>query len=120
MGAPVLPPHRPHTANLAPARGPRPPAAASRALGVAVEANLFSRVVRVVKAYVSNFTEQWEDPEVLLDRVTDEMNEDLVKMRQATAKVCALVARSQYVGCLRDMHACMHKEEEDVALLLVL
>jgi hypothetical protein len=69
MGAPVLPPARPHTA-LAPAtRGPRPAATtSSRALGVSVEANLFSRLVRVVKAYVSNFTEQWEDPEVLLDR----------------------------------------------------
>jgi phage shock protein A len=54
---------------------------------VSVEANLFSRLVRVVKAYVSNVTEQWEDPEVLLDRVTDEMQEDLIKMRQATAKV---------------------------------
>jgi phage shock protein A len=43
--------------------------------------------VRVVKAYVSNFTEQFEDPEVMLDRVTDEMQEDLIKMRQATAKV---------------------------------
>jgi hypothetical protein len=52
-----------------------------------VEANLFSRLVRVVKAYVSNFTEQFEDPEVMLDRVTDEMQEDLIKMRQATAKV---------------------------------
>lgn len=86
MGAPVLPPARPHTAT----RAPRPAAAtSSRTLGVSVEANLFSRLVRVVKAYVSNFTEQWEDPEVLLDRVTDEMNEDLVKMRQATAKVMA-------------------------------
>jgi phage shock protein A len=54
---------------------------------VLVEANLFSRLVRVVKAYVSNFTEQFEDPEVMLDRVTDEMQEDLIKMRQATAKV---------------------------------
>ena len=64
----------------------RPRAAASRGM-VSVEANLFSRLVRVVKAYVSNATEQWEDPEVLLDRVTDEMQEDLIKMRQATAKV---------------------------------
>lgn len=39
------------------------------------------------QAYVSNFTEQFEDPEVMLDRVTDEMQEDLIKMRQATAKV---------------------------------
>lgn len=98
MGQPVIP--RPHLASPAPGLSPhghrptgatlRPRAAAGRALGVSVEANLFSRLVRVVKAYVSNFTEQFEDPEVLLDRVTDEMNEDLIKMRQATAKVsCA-------------------------------
>lgn len=54
---------------------------------VLVEANLFSRLFRVVRAYVSNFTEQFEDPEVMLDRVTEEMQEDLIKMRQATAKV---------------------------------
>jgi phage shock protein A len=56
---------------------------------VAVQANLFSRLARVVRAYVSNFTEKFEDPSLLLDRVTDEMGDDLVKMRQATAKVCA-------------------------------
>lgn len=61
---------------------------ASRAgAAVLVEANLFSRLLRVARAYVSNFTEQFEDPEVMLDRVTDEMQEDLIKMRQATAKV---------------------------------
>jgi hypothetical protein len=54
---------------------------------VLVQANLFSRLFRVVRAYVSNFTEQFEDPEVMLDRVTEEMQEDLIKMRQATAKV---------------------------------
>jgi hypothetical protein len=69
-------------------------------LGVTVEANLFSRLVRVVKAYVSNYTEQWEDPEVLLDRVTDEMNEDLIKMRQATAKVRDTTGRGLLRCCL--------------------
>lgn len=69
----------------------RPRAAAARG-ALVVEANLFSRLVRVVKAYVSNFTEQFEDPEVLLDRVTDEMQEDLIKMRQATAKVSRMDA----------------------------
>eukprot|EP00877_Chromochloris_zofingiensis_P011377 jgi/Chrzof1/6493/Cz18g13110.t1 len=54
-----------------------------------VEANLFSRIFRIVKAYVSNVTSSFEDPEVLLDRVTDEMQEDLIRMRQATAKVMA-------------------------------
>lgn len=93
MGQPVI--RRPQLAAATPGLAPqhhrparqshRPRAAARSA--VVVEANLFSRLVRVVKAYVTNFTEQFEDPEVLLDRVTDEMQEDLIKMRQATAKV---------------------------------
>jgi phage shock protein A len=56
---------------------------------VVVEANLFSRLARVVKSYISNFTAQFEDPEVLLDRVTEEMQSDLIRMRQAVAKVTA-------------------------------
>ncbi|GBF98935.1 hypothetical protein Rsub_11727 [Raphidocelis subcapitata] len=70
------------------AAAPRP-AARSRRRAATVEANLFARIVRVIKANLSNLTAQFEDPEVMLDRVTDEMNEDLVKMRQATAKVMA-------------------------------
>lgn len=54
-----------------------------------VEANLFGRVARVVRAFVSSFVGQFEDPERLLDRVTEEMQEDLIKMRQAAAKVKA-------------------------------
>lgn len=65
----------------------QPRARVSRAM--VVEANLFSRIFRIVKAYVSNVTSSFEDPEVLLDRVTDEMQEDLIRMRQATAKVMA-------------------------------
>lgn len=62
----------------------RPARAAARV--VTVEANLFSRVVRIVQSYVSSFTSQFEDPEVLLDRVTDEMQEDLIKMRQTAGE----------------------------------
>jgi phage shock protein A len=54
-----------------------------------VEANIFSRVVRIVRSYVNNFTSQYEDPEVLLDRVTEEMQEDLIRMRQTSARVMA-------------------------------
>lgn len=52
-----------------------------------VEANLFARFVRVIQSYVSGFVGSYEDPERLLDRVIEEMQEDLVRMRQATAKV---------------------------------
>eukprot|EP00879_Flechtneria_rotunda_P005813 GHRR01006117.1.p1 GENE.GHRR01006117.1~~GHRR01006117.1.p1 ORF type:complete len:313 (+),score=120.31 GHRR01006117.1:216-1154(+) len=85
LGKPVARP-------IAPVFGRRAtgPVRASRASSaVLVEANLFSRLFRVVRAYASNFTEQFEDPEVMLDRIIDEMGEDLVKMRQATAKVMA-------------------------------
>jgi hypothetical protein len=90
LGKPVLPiaprssPYAPHSRARA---TPALRATSAARSSVLVEANLFSRLVRVVKAYVSNFTEQFEDPEVMLDRVTDEMQEDLIKMRQATAKV---------------------------------
>jgi len=42
-----------------------------------------------VSAYVSGFVGSYEDPEKLLDRATEEMQEDLIKMRQATAQVMA-------------------------------
>eukprot|EP00878_Enallax_costatus_P006280 GHUV01006583.1.p1 GENE.GHUV01006583.1~~GHUV01006583.1.p1 ORF type:complete len:322 (+),score=85.69 GHUV01006583.1:531-1496(+) len=84
LGKPVARPIAP-----APTSRRAAPVRASRASAVAVEANLFSRLARVVRAYVSNFTEQFEDPEVMLDRIQDEMQEDLLKMRQATAKVMA-------------------------------
>jgi len=43
----------------------------------------------VVSAYVNTLVGSFEDPERLLDRVVTEMQEDLVKMRQATAQVIA-------------------------------
>lgn len=54
-----------------------------------VEANLFSRLYRVIKAYVDNVVGTFEDPEKLLDRVADEMTQDSIKMRQATAQAMA-------------------------------
>lgn len=85
---------------------------ASRGAAVVVEANIFSRLIRVVRAYVSNFTEQFEDPEVMLDRIMDEMQEDLLKMRQATAKVATATVTfllSFHVSLLLVcMRACIH------------
>ncbi|KAF6253692.1 chloroplast vesicle-inducing protein in plastids 1 [Scenedesmus sp. NREL 46B-D3] len=91
LGKPVLPVARcpTHGAHARSRPAPALRAASAARSAVLVEANLFSRLARVVKAYVGNFTEQFEDPEVMLDRVTDEMQEDLIKMRQATAKVMA-------------------------------
>jgi len=56
---------------------------------VVVQANLFSRVIRVVSSYANQLVSSAEDPEKLLDTVVTEMQEDLIKMRQASAQVMA-------------------------------
>ncbi|KAJ7554696.1 hypothetical protein O6H91_05G005500 [Diphasiastrum complanatum] len=57
------------------------------ALGV--QMNIFERVVRIVRSYANAIVSSAEDPEKLLDQTVLEMNEDLVKMRQASAQVLA-------------------------------
>ncbi|KAL2652083.1 hypothetical protein R1flu_020211 [Riccia fluitans] len=61
----------------------------SRGGALAAEANIFERIVRVVKSYANAVVSAAEDPEKLLDQTVNEMNEDLVKMRQASAQVLA-------------------------------
>ncbi|KAE8729766.1 Membrane-associated 30 kDa protein [Hibiscus syriacus] len=51
--------------------------------------NLFDRFARVVKSYANSILSSFEDPEKILDQAVLEMNNDLVKMRQATAQVLA-------------------------------
>mmetsp|Transcript_29721 Transcript_29721/g.96850 ORF Transcript_29721/g.96850 Transcript_29721/m.96850 type:complete len:319 (-) Transcript_29721:63-1019(-) len=53
------------------------------------QANLFSRIGRVVKSYANAVVSSAEDPEKVLDQVVMEMQEDLIKMRQASAQVIA-------------------------------
>ena len=56
---------------------------------VVVEANLFARFTRVVSSYANALITAAEDPEKILDQTVNEMNGDLIKMRQATAQVMA-------------------------------
>lgn len=51
--------------------------------------NLFDRFARVVKSYANAIISTFEDPEKILDQTVLEMNDDLTKMRQATAQVVA-------------------------------
>uniref|UniRef100_A0A383WA63 PspA/IM30 family protein n=1 Tax=Tetradesmus obliquus TaxID=3088 RepID=A0A383WA63_TETOB len=60
-----------------------------RARSVVVEANLFARAARVIQSYANQIVSNAEDPEKLLDQVVNEMQEDLIKMRQASAQVMA-------------------------------
>ncbi|XP_073031854.1 membrane-associated protein VIPP1, chloroplastic-like [Primulina eburnea] len=51
--------------------------------------NLFDRIARVVKSYANAIISTFEDPEKILEQAVLEMNDDLIKMRQATAQVLA-------------------------------
>ncbi|CAM6097140.1 unnamed protein product [Calypogeia fissa] len=56
---------------------------------LSAQANIFERVVRIVKSYANAIVSAAEDPEKLLDQTVLEMSEDLTKMRQASAQVLA-------------------------------
>ncbi|CAN6448792.1 unnamed protein product [Victoria cruziana] len=51
--------------------------------------NLFDRLARVVRSYANALLSSVEDPEKILEQAVLEMNDDLTKMRQATAQVLA-------------------------------
>ncbi|KAM7497649.1 hypothetical protein LguiA_022063 [Lonicera macranthoides] len=55
------------------------------ALGV--QMNLFDRFARVIKSYANAIISSFEDPEKILEQAVVDMNDDLIKMRQATAQV---------------------------------
>ncbi|XP_028125081.1 membrane-associated protein VIPP1, chloroplastic-like [Camellia sinensis] len=52
--------------------------------------NLFDRFARVIKSYANSIVSSFEDPEKILEQTVLEMNDDLTKMRQATAQVCLI------------------------------
>ncbi|XP_022893083.1 membrane-associated 30 kDa protein, chloroplastic-like isoform X2 [Olea europaea var. sylvestris] len=56
---------------------------------VGARMNLFDRFARVVKSYANAVISSFEDPEKILEQSVIEMNDDLIKMRQATAQVLA-------------------------------
>ncbi|XP_078181559.1 plastid transcriptionally active 4 [Carex rostrata] len=60
-----------------------------------IRMNLFDRLARVVKSYANALVSTFEDPEKILDQAVLEMNDDLIKMRQATAQVLASQKRME-------------------------
>ncbi|CAN0923080.1 Membrane-associated 30 kDa protein, chloroplastic [Linum grandiflorum] len=60
-----------------------------------IRMNLFDRFARVVKSYGNAILSSFEDPEKILDQAVLEMNDDLTKMRQATAQVLATQKRME-------------------------
>ncbi|KAK6915470.1 PspA/IM30 [Dillenia turbinata] len=57
--------------------------------GLGAQMNLFDRFARVVKSYANAIISSFEDPEKILEQTVLEMNDDLTKLRQATAQVLA-------------------------------
>ncbi|KAL6586824.1 Membrane-associated 30 kDa protein, chloroplastic [Orobanche minor] len=57
--------------------------------GIIAQINLFDRFARVVKSYANALVSSFEDPEKILEQTVLEMNDDLIKIRQATAQVLA-------------------------------
>lgn len=55
--------------------------------------NLFDRFVRVAKSNVNKVIQGMEDPEKVLDQAVDEMQGDLIKVRQSYAEVLATQRR---------------------------
>lgn len=56
---------------------------------LASEMNIFSRIARIVRSYVEQFIGSGEDPERIIEQAVEDMNTDLVKLRQTAAQVVA-------------------------------
>ena len=68
---------------------------------------LFDRVGRVVRAQVNHWVSQAEDPERLLEQAVQDMQDDLIQIRQAVAQAIATQKRTE-----RQFHqANAHAEE---------
>ncbi len=59
------------------------------ASGTALQANLFDRIVRVSKANANSVLQRFEDPEKLIGQAVEEMQNDLIRVRQAYAETTA-------------------------------
>merc|ERR1719253_622542 len=55
--------------------------------------NLFDRFSRVAKSNLNNLANKLEDPEKIMDQALEEMQNDLVKVRQSYAEVTATQRR---------------------------
>ncbi|GFR47359.1 hypothetical protein Agub_g9065 [Astrephomene gubernaculifera] len=91
---------------------------------VVVQANLFARVTRIVNSWANNVVSNAEDPEKLLDQVVEEMQNDLIKMRQAAATILAQQkqieakykqAQNTADDWLRRAELAVQKSEDDLA-----
>ncbi|KAJ0972279.1 hypothetical protein J5N97_020238 [Dioscorea zingiberensis] len=86
--------------------------------------NLFDRLARVIKSYANAILGTLEDPEKILEQAVLDMNNDLIKTRQATAQVLASqkrlenkykAARKASDDWYRRAQLALEKGDEDLA-----
>mmetsp|Transcript_19034 Transcript_19034/g.43539 ORF Transcript_19034/g.43539 Transcript_19034/m.43539 type:complete len:318 (+) Transcript_19034:52-1005(+) len=88
--APFAPIHHASTARLAvPSHTPTHESASATAL----QANLFDRFFRVSRASANGILQRFEEPEKILTQALEEMQNDLVRVRQTYAEVTATQRR---------------------------
>lgn len=63
--------------------------------------NLADRFFRVVKANINSIIQNLEDPEKVLEQAVDDMQNDLIKIRQSYAEVSATQKRYAYMHATR-------------------
>lgn len=67
--------------------------ASTKTSKVVLQMNLFDRFARVAKANLNDIANKLEDPEKIMDQAIEEMQNDLVKIRQSYAEVTATQRR---------------------------
>lgn len=64
-----------------------------RSSGSALSMNLFDRFTRVAKSNINNVLKSLEDPEKIMNQAVEDMQNDLVKVRQSYAEITATQRR---------------------------
>ncbi|CAM9812258.1 unnamed protein product [Laminaria digitata] len=75
-------------------RGPHGRGSATTS-STSLQMNLADRFMRVAKANLNNILQTWEDPEKILEQAVEDMQKDLVKIRQSYAEVSASQKRME-------------------------
>ena len=60
-----------------------------------MQMNLADRFIRVAKANLNSILQKVEDPEKVLEQAVDDMQSDLIKVRQSFAEVSATQKRME-------------------------
>jgi phage shock protein A len=68
-------------------------ASTRRASSTALSMNLFDRFTRVAKSNINNVLKSLEDPEKIMNQAVEDMQNDLVKVRQSYAEITATQRR---------------------------